>query len=712
MEPLAIPRLERARPPRPALVLVPVVVLLAGALPARAADPPYPRLGLYGHVDGRGGPIVRANGTLDATLLDQVARHHTVVLDASPFTEYRPDALSALRQRRADLTLLAYVQGAYIFPSAQADSTVNLPTRLRILVRNLSGFLYDRDGTEFRNANINLAKKNAQGRYVVAEAMADFFVDQVLVPGGWNGLYLDRFCTSIAWDQAPGDSIDFARAGYPSLASFDQAWITATDTLAHRLRRRAGNAPVLVGNCATGNKYASFNGWMREAFPHQGGGTWQANVFGDPGGYLTDQARFRAPYHGWLTAWPANVADPYEPEARRQARFALGTAALGEGYGTMNPPDLDPTTGYLGWWHDEYAVDRWSGQSSPSIANTGWLGRPRGAWTRMVWAQAGVEDACDQNPGFETSVSTGWTFLATNGAAVSPSLQGRVGLFSAQIHVPTAAGGASAVRYRTIGDVFYIADTYSATFWAKASAPRTIEVAAVSTADGHTFNAAVESLSTAWTRHQVLFTGQFGFARLELRFGGKVGDVWIDDVHFQRGAPFVYRRDFDYGAVLVNAGSAAFDVQMERSFRRIAGLRDPQVNDGSQGALVHVASGDAVFLLSAREDLVDVAPGPGRGPATGPALQWTSVAPNPSPAGSAAVRLALVSPGDAAATVDLYDAAGRVVRRLHRGPLAPGGHAFAWDGRDDSGRAVPPGLYFARATIGATRAVRKVVRAG
>ncbi len=704
-------------PPRtgPSLALAAIFALffplvLAAVPPAQAADPDFPRLGLYGHVVGTGAPIVRADESLDPLLLDAIARRHTVVLDVSPFTEYRPDALAALRARRPDVKLIGYVQAQYIWPASEADSNVNLPTRIRILVRNLNGFLYDRQGQEFRNANINLAKRNAQGRFVVAEGMADFFVDHIYGPGDWDGLFLDRFCNSILWDQEPADSVDFVRAGYPSAAAFDAAWTAGTDTLANRLRRRAGSAPILIGNCAQGTKYAAFNGWMRENFPQQGGGSWDSNLLAANGGYLTDQAKFRTPYAGWMTAWPAPGLPADDRENLRRARMTLASAALGEGYGTINPPDLDPTTGYMSWWFDEYAVDRISGAASASIAHTGWLARALGPYSRMVWAQVGVEDACDQNSSFESSVTTGWTFLQTNGATVTPDVfTAKHGLVSAKIAVPNPTGGLPAVRYRSVGDVFWIADKYAATFWAKASAPRTIEVAAVNVGNGQTMAAAVESLKTTWTRHQVLLNGTFGYARLELRVGGAMGSVWLDDVHFQRGAPFVYRRDFENGAVLVNVGSQQLDVVLEKSYRRIAGTRDPLVNDGSFDAIATIAPGDAAFLLVARDELVAVDPAPAAG--VDARLQWTAVAPNPSRGDDAVVRLALTAPAASGALeVSLHDVAGRLVRRFGVDGRESGMHTLVWDGRDAAGRIVPPGVYFARARSGGAVAVRKFIR--
>ncbi len=44
----------------------------------------------------------------------------------------------------------------------------------------------------------------------------------------------------------------------------------------------------------------------------------------------------------------------------------------------------------------------------------------------------------------------------------------------------------------------------------------------------------------------------------------------------------------------------------------------------------------------------------------------------------------------------IYDAAGRLVRTLVDGPLAPGHHAVTWDGRNDAAGAAASGVYFCR----------------
>ncbi len=60
--------------------------------------------------------------------------------------------------------------------------------------------------------------------------------------------------------------------------------------------------------------------------------------------------------------------------------------------------------------------------------------------------------------------------------------------------------------------------------------------------------------------------------------------------------------------------------------------------------------------------------------------------------------------------IDLFDAQGRHVRRLHGGPLPAGLTRVRWDGRSEAGAASPAGLYFARLTSPRLRATARLVR--
>lgn len=97
-------------------------------------------------------------------------------------------------------------------------------------------------------------------------------------------------------------------------------------------------------------------------------------------------------------------------------------------------------------------------------------------------------------------------------------------------------------------------------------------------------------------------------------------------------------------------------------------------------------------------------------------IQWLVFQPSdavPPVSGAGAARILAASPnpfsngtelrfslGSAAAgsnvRLSLVDASGRVVRTLVNGSLPAGAHTISWDGRDDRGRAVGAGVFFAR----------------
>lgn len=92
--------------------------------------------------------------------------------------------------------------------------------------------------------------------------------------------------------------------------------------------------------------------------------------------------------------------------------------------------------------------------------------------------------------------------------------------------------------------------------------------------------------------------------------------------------------------------------------------------------------------------------------AAGTRLALAPPAPNPA---RGAVRLTLELPRASEAEITIYDPAGRRVREIQHGPLAAGEYAFMWDGTDRSGRLASPGVYFVRASSGASVATRRVV---
>jgi hypothetical protein len=573
--------------------------LVSMAAPVRGQD--YPRLALHGRLYGNGFPLILGGtiqGPLNGPALDAYARYHELTIPASPISEYRPDIAQELRNRNPNIRLIAYVIGESIWEGPDSpDSLVDYATRYRHLVRDLGGFLYNKAGGHYSPANVNLAKLSG-GRFVVAEGLADLFQSVVVQSGLWDGIFIDQYCNSILWTETPSESIDFVRAGYSTKPAFDAAWLTATDTLANRLRRLAGANYVLIGNCAQGTKYASFNGWMRENFPYQNGGTWYENMYRVPGGYFTDEAKFRQPTHNYLFTAASNSAFPYSPSNTRKVRLGLGSAALGEGYNIFGPSDLDALTfPYHHWWYDEYAVDIATAIADSSLSHVGWLGQPVTPAYQMIWV--GTNPDAVTNPSFETDLSN-WTFI-NNGIPATwerDTTRSAVGRASLHVTANVAAPATFSVNLATTGSLPLVANQlYSVTFWAKASRATQFDVVA-GASGGSSVAVRTASVDTTWRQYQIALVPYASqTSQLYLFIGQMQAELWIDDVHFQAGASTVFRRDFQNGTVLVNPASSTMSVPLGQWFQKIRGITDPVINNGAFITTASVPALDALFLI-------------------------------------------------------------------------------------------------------------------
>jgi hypothetical protein len=93
-------------------------------------------------------------------------------------------------------------------------------------------------------------------------------------------------------------------------------------------------------------------------------------------------------------------------------------------------------------------------------------------------------------------------------------------------------------------------------------------------------------------------------------------------------------------------------------------------------------------------------------------LAFAAYRPAPNPfTGYSSIRFDLpAAPGGTwPVDVSVYNVAGRRVRTLVSGPLAAGRHAYPWDGRDDGGVRLSPGVYFLRIVAGPNSARDRIV---
>ncbi len=589
-----------------AILLMVGMVGVAHAEPAPVGAPEnYPRLAIYGSIRGNGFPFYNAplDSVLSDSVLTRVARFNEIILDINPIWPFRPDIISRLKQKNPRAKFLGYVVGQDIWMAADKDSLRHYPTRFRRIVTNNNAWLLSKvTGNKYFGGNVNLAKRNTAGQLFIADSLAQLWKEVTIDPPGvWDGIFYDILCDEMGWLQADGDSVNYVAAGYPTFAQFNQSWMEATNMIGDKMRQWGGPNFIMVGNCALGTKYETFNGWMREGFPYQAGGDWYSNMYWKPGGYFTDEDNFRKPLHNYIFSFQVG-SDEYSSNNCRIMRLGLGSATLAGGYGVFGGQDRDAYhSDYHNWWYDEYAVDLATGRASEKAEDTGWLGQPLSDYYQMVWIGNQPEGVA--NSDFETNVTQGWNFWANHPATrTRDTTTAGHGRASVRVDIATPNPINWKVNLNTPLNIALEPYTsYSITFWVKASTMRTLPVIiAPLGGSGSWFNRDV-IVGTEWRQVQIpIYTNdREGAISLQFYLAKDAGSIWFDDVHVQKGVTTVYRRDFQNGCVLVNSsGDNWTDVQMERPFRRILGVSDPFTNDGSTGTLHTIAPSDALFLLS------------------------------------------------------------------------------------------------------------------
>jgi hypothetical protein len=90
-------------------------------------------------------------------------------------------------------------------------------------------------------------------------------------------------------------------------------------------------------------------------------------------------------------------------------------------------------------------------------------------------------------------------------------------------------------------------------------------------------------------------------------------------------------------------------------------------------------------------------------------LEFVARMAQPNPFRSS-TTLAFDLPVPRAVRFVVYGIDGRAVRKLAEGSYDAGRHRAIWDGRDDRGRLVSPGIYFARLVAGEFTSTLRIVR--
>ncbi|HEY6865765.1 MAG TPA: FlgD immunoglobulin-like domain containing protein, partial [Candidatus Eisenbacteria bacterium] len=106
---------------------------------------------------------------------------------------------------------------------------------------------------------------------------------------------------------------------------------------------------------------------------------------------------------------------------------------------------------------------------------------------------------------------------------------------------------------------------------------------------------------------------------------------------------------------------------------------------------------------------LDLSSWPTAAPPPIPAARLALAPPAPNPS-RGTVSMALDPGGASRLRVEVYDAAGRLVRTLLAGPAGGSRVMLAWDGLDERGHRAGAGVYFVRAQAGGSTSIQRLVR--
>ncbi len=435
---------------------------------------------------------------------------------------------------------------------------------------------------------------------------------QSLTDPRWAGIFVDRSDSTASWliGNSTAHTIDPDQSNrlLANYSDFDGAWEDGLRSYLDQLRVAVGPSRSIVLNWGIPH-YSAVNGNNFEGIPDESWfDSWHSQIIGPlgSGSYFDWMSQARHPNLTMIETYEDNSrVDTNNPDGYsnacnspsfipnyRKMRFGLTTALLNDGYFSYEMNTQGHGSLCL-MWFDEYDN---AGQGR------GYLGYPLGPARRIA-------DQVAQNllpvDVFDSSGKLSlWQLWSDHGYGLSA--QQDMGIFaqgsdSTRIDVTETQGEnwRAAFFYEPLP---LTKDTdYSLFFYARADKNRTMNIWVQR--DSEPWNVWLDfgkfSLTAEWQRFEITLPslGNDAQAKLIFGMGSNTGFVWLDDLGFYKGNADIWRRDFDNGIVLVNASDEAVTIQLDATYRKINGLQDQSVNDGSLVNEVDLPPKDGLILL-------------------------------------------------------------------------------------------------------------------
>ena len=246
-------------------------------------------------------------------------------------------------------------------------------------------------------------------------------------------------------------------------------------------------------------------------------------------------------------------------------RFGLALTLMSDGYFSHELGDTDHGQD---WWYDELDYK---------------LGTPLGPAQRIAVSQAADRELL-QNGDFESDLTGTWTIWcdANSGCAATADRDGRIkhsGMAATRITI-TGAGRKGGIEFTQSKRALEQGKSYTLTFWTRATGPAEMTVLSSKGSpnwDNYGLSQTV-ALTAQWQPATLTFEANRTVqdARIQFVFGGIAGQAWIDDVSLKERGEEIFRRDFQYGLVLLNGTRQRQTVDVGDGYLHLKGEQAPK----------------------------------------------------------------------------------------------------------------------------------------
>ena len=612
---------------------------------------------------------------LDEVDLEVLSRWDLLVLGKRAEDLHRAE-LSQLRAYNPDITIIAHMAVGYSrdfdSPPINADLSDAITTNGWWMRDTSGGRVAFGGGNLLLNMTLD-CPTNGEGLRL-CDWLPTYIAERLYQGGRWDGLFLDYSVDRVGWlDNHIPYPIDHDLDGEPAPKEvIDESWRLGMRHCVTELRALVGDDFTLVCN-GNNTLYDLCDGDTREDFPEMHG-DWYANMMNEEHGYLAFEALYRKPTTNIINGiWDGDVLPDGTParwgDFDREFLFGLSsTLVFGGGYYSCDGPGHTET-----WWFEEYY----------DIELGAPLGRCEDVDLRTV----------EYLPTLDLVELIKMRRFENGIALCNPTLWNQ----------EIALGGA-----------YYDVHSWNGEFYEQSGIRTQIEVGyqngEVLVGTGVVPEHRIDAANAQLSRDTVILSWEAvdGAERYSV-YRCKVGGDGSQGPKTLLGVT---------GALLFTDGT----IISAEDYRYFIAPIDELDCEGRLSRAIEVSTepeSDQSTELVVDEFSAEPAPGePGTNypqePVHPRVTVLTGVWPQPATgAHGATVSFSTADDerwGDVSPTfLTIYDVSGRLVRRLHEGPLGPGEHERHWDLRTDSGTPVGSGCYLVVLERGEARAVSKAL---